>query len=115
MRQRRAVFKTWFNARWRDLILAFGAFMAGDGDDVVFPTGRNGGIRIAARPMSFDAPVSLLLDEGKVARETDEGDEGDFDGVDRENDPAFLVSDEIDDDAQQQEDAELDTDVDKDS
>jgi hypothetical protein len=116
MRQRRAVCKTWFNARWRDLILAFGAFMAEDGDDLTFPTGRSGGIRVAARPMSFDAPVSLLLDEDRVPRETDEGDEDDFDGVDRENDPAFLVPDEIDDDAQQSDDAEqMDTDEGKDS
>ena len=116
MRQRRAVCKTWFNARWRDLILAFGAFMAEDGDDLTFPTGRSGGIRVAARPMSFDAPVSLLPDEDRVSRETDEGDEDDFDGVDRENDPAFLVPDEIDDDSQQSDDAEqMDTDEDKDS
>lgn len=106
MRQRRAVCKSWFNARWRDLILAFGAFMADDGDDLTFLTGSNGGIRVAARPMSFDAPVSLLLDEDSVARETDEGDEDDFDGVDRQNDPAFLVPDEIDDEAQQQDDSE---------
>jgi hypothetical protein len=116
MRQRRAVCKTWFNARWRDLILAFGAFMAEDGDDFTFPTGSSGGIRVAARPMSFDAPVSLLLDEDIVPRETDEGDEDDFDGVDRENDPAFLAPDEIDDDAQQQDNAEqMDTNEDKDS
>jgi len=50
--------------------------------------------------------VSLLLDEDRVARETDEGDVGDFDGVDWENAPAFLAPDEIDDDAQQQADAE---------
>jgi hypothetical protein len=116
MRQRRAVCKTWFNARWRDLILAFGAFMAEDGDDLTLPTGSTGGIRVAARPMSFDAPVSLLLDEDKVPRESEEGDEDDFDGVDRENDPAFLVPDEIEEDTPQRDDAEqMDSNEDKDS
>lgn len=116
MRQRRAVCKSWFNARWRDLILAFAAFMSDDGDDLTLPTGRRGEIRVTARPMSFDAPVSLLLEEDRVARESDEGDEDDFDGVDRENDPAFLVPDEIDDDAQSEDDAErMDNDQDKNS
>jgi hypothetical protein len=90
--------------------------MAEDGDDITLSTGSSGGIRVAARPMSFDAPVSLRLNEDPATRETDKGDEDDFDGVDRENDPAFLAPDEIADDARQQDDAEqMDTNEDKDS
>jgi len=94
MRQRRAVCKRWFNARWRDLILAFGAFLAGDAGEIILPTGNADRIRVAAKPMSFDAPVSLALEEDRVTRETQEGDTDDFDGVERDNDPAFFEPDE---------------------
>jgi hypothetical protein len=95
MSQRRAVCKSWFNAKWRDLILAFGAFLADGESEFTLPTGKTRGIRIAAKPMAFDAPISLMLEEDRVAIETAEGDVDDFDGVERENDPAFFVPDEL--------------------
>ena len=76
------------------MILAFGAFLAGDAGEIILPTGNADRIRVAAKPMSFDAPVSLALEEDRVTRETQEGDTDDFDGVERDNDPAFFEPDE---------------------
>lgn len=106
MSQRRAVCKSWFNAKWRDLILAFGAFLSDGDSEFTLPTGKTGGILIAAKPMSFDAPISLMLEEDKVAIETAEGDVDDFDGVERENDPAFFVPDELEADPKDQDGAD---------
>jgi hypothetical protein len=94
MRQRRAVCKYWFNAKWRDLILAYAAFLADGCSEFTLAVGTSAGIRVEARPMTFDAPVSLLVDDVRTQSPTEEGDENDFDGLDRESDP-FFRSDEL--------------------
>jgi hypothetical protein len=104
MRQRRAVCKYWFNAKWRDLILAYAAFLADGGGEFTLPAGTSAGIRVGANPIAFDAPVSLLVDDVGSQGPTAEGDENDFDGVDRESDPAFLVTDELESEADDRDD-----------
>ena len=77
-RLRRSFCKNWWNARWRDMLRAFAAFLAKEGGSFILPLGGDAEAIIDASPMRFDAPLSIANDdlvppteEGQVEDETE--------------------------------------------
>ena len=77
-RLRKSFCKNWWNDRWRDLLRALVAFLANGKEQLSLPLGGGVVAGIAAGPMGFEAPVSILeedpplpLDEGLVEDETE--------------------------------------------
>lgn len=59
---RRGVCKTWFNARWRDLVAGFSQWI-GDGEQTLgLSMGISERATVGTRPLLFSAPVSLAAD-----------------------------------------------------
>jgi len=58
-RIRRSFCKNWWNARWRDLMLAFMAWVANEQECIEIPVGLQQVIRLNARPLVFETQVSL--------------------------------------------------------
>jgi hypothetical protein len=69
---RRRFCRNWWNDRWRDLLLAFVAFLAGDNDKLVFDLGEGTNVGLCRQPLSLISPVSLGPD---IAPLTDEADD----------------------------------------
>lgn len=58
-RLRRGFCKSWWNDRWRDLLLAYLTSISGGFDQIEIPCGGDQAFRIAARPLLFESPVSV--------------------------------------------------------
>ena len=56
-RLRRSFCKSWWNPRWRDMLRAFTANLAGQGDQVELPLSPDATLPLATIPMRFGAPV----------------------------------------------------------
>jgi len=105
---RRSVCKSWFNAKWRDLLAAYTAHLAGNYTYISLPVSSTAGIILSPTLMTMSAPVSLAPDQEPGASiVTQEGDEDDFDGIDRERDPAFMADDFDDQADDETEEADL--------
>ena len=70
-RLRKSFCKNWWNDRWRDLIRAFAAALANEREEFSLPLGGDGVATIAASPMSFDAPLSIVENGSVSAAEED--------------------------------------------
>ena len=79
-RLRRSFAKTWRNARWRDMLLAFLHWLADGRGELVVPVSSDENLVLALPPLSWMAPVSMPLD-AEVA-EPDDDDPSDDDEVD---------------------------------
>jgi hypothetical protein len=85
-RARRSQCKMWWNDRWRDLISATVSWISAEGSTIAVPVGSQTVLRVAARPILLESPVSYD-EEGATASEgivdlegipeTDDADEGD--------------------------------------
>lgn len=77
-RMRRGFCKSWWNARWRDLILAYTSWLSGGNSFIELPVGSDQSIKLCCRPITFESPVSLVglttasEIEADVEAETDE-------------------------------------------
>jgi len=88
---RRSFCKNWWNARWRDMLRAFVAFLANDAKEFSLPLGGDAEAVINASPMSFYIPLSIadnvsatdLTEESHAEDETeaDALDDGEFEGM----------------------------------
>jgi hypothetical protein len=58
-RLRRGFCKNWWNARWRDLMLAYTTFVANPNGMIPIPMGSEVSALIDARPFLFESPASL--------------------------------------------------------
>lgn len=74
-RLRRSFAKSWRNARWRDMQLAFLAWIADGSDEISIPTGPSEEFILHLPPMTFDAEFSV----GNAGEEVDEDDPSDDD------------------------------------
>jgi hypothetical protein len=84
---RRGFCKGWWNARWRDLMLAYVAAVGDEHGGLSLPLGSDQGSVVDLRPTSFWAPVSL----GGISEITEEKDitDEDLDALDEEPDWQF--------------------------
>lgn len=64
-RLRRSVPRSWRNARWRDLILAFLYWFSGGQQKVLLKTGSTNGITIDLPTISMISPVSIRMEAGE--------------------------------------------------
>ena len=62
-RLRRSFAKTWRNARWRDMLLAFLHWLADGKDSLSVPVSSEEGIVLGLPPISWQVPVSLPVEE----------------------------------------------------
>jgi hypothetical protein len=58
-RLRRGFCKSWWNARWRDLMLAYTSWVSGGSSFIELPVGSEQNIELSYRPVIFESPVSL--------------------------------------------------------
>jgi hypothetical protein len=70
-RLRRSFAKSWRNARWRDMLLAFLYWLAEGGDFLDAPTGSESAIRLALPPLRFVSPISVATASDETADEDD--------------------------------------------
>jgi hypothetical protein len=64
---RRRQCKSWWNAEWRDRILASMFWLAGGGETIEVMLGSDVSVHVAGRPVVFTSPVSYLEPENKSA------------------------------------------------
>lgn len=105
---RRGFCRSWWNARWRDLLLAYTTSIADSSDVIELAVGDGQVFEIRSRPVVLVAPFSLAGEDVPEAEETeallDELDQGDIgygetlaDGVDDETVPCADDSSDIED------------------
>ncbi len=70
-RLRKSFCKNWWNDRWRDLLRAFVAALANGKEEFSLSLGGDAAATIAARPMSFDVPLSIANDPPVSTAEED--------------------------------------------
>ena len=70
-RLRRSFAKTWRNARWRDMMLAFLWWIADGKDALALPVANERTIVLSIPPASFSSPVSVLHDSEDPPDEDD--------------------------------------------
>ena len=85
-RLRRSFAKTWRNARWRDMLLAFLHWLAEGRDSFAVPVSSEEGIVFGLPPIFWQAPVSLPVEE--EAPEPDDDDPSDDDQPDEPEEPS---------------------------
>ena len=107
---RRGVCKSWFNARWRDLVAGFAQWI-GDGEMMLrLPMGTTEMAIIATRPFLFSAPMSLAVEAIATGHgmpldsNTDEEDAELL--AERLDDPAFRDVDDAEDESDEKSDSE---------
>lgn len=82
-RARRRVCKNWWNAEWRDRLIAFTRWLAPDNGSAVFPVGGSATIEMAVLPTKFLSPWTYFegpkcaLDETMDIELVEEEEEGD--------------------------------------
>ena len=98
---RRSFCKNWWNARWRDMLRAFAAFLSSGEEKFILPLGGDAKAIVDASPMNFDAPLSIVGDVPVPATEVDhiEGETeadalDDFDGDSDKEDFEYVFEDE---------------------
>jgi hypothetical protein len=64
---RRRQCKSWWNAEWRDRILASMFWLAGEGETIEVKLGSDVSISVSNRPIVFTSPVSYIEPEKKSA------------------------------------------------
>lgn len=79
-RLRRSFAKTWRNARWRDMLLAFLHWLSGGAASLAVPMSSEESLGFALPPMTWAAPVSLPVDQESA--EPDDDDPSDDDEAD---------------------------------
>jgi len=79
-RLRRSFAKTWRNARWRDMLLAFLHWLAKGQNSLTVPVSSEDGIVLRLPPISWQVPVSLPVEH--EAPEPDDDDPSDDDEPD---------------------------------
>ena len=84
-RLRRSFAKTWRNARWRDMLLAFLHWLADGGDLFTVLVSSEEGIVFGLPPIFWQAPLSLPVEE--EAPEPDDDDPSDYDEPDEPEEP----------------------------
>lgn len=96
-RLRRSFAKTWRNARWRDMLLAFLHWLADGGAEWRVPVSSDEALVLRLPPVTWMAPVSMPLDA--EVPEMDDDDPSDDDEVDEfeEEDGSNAPSDAEDD------------------
>jgi hypothetical protein len=84
---RRRQCKSWWNAEWRDRILASMTWLTGEGEGIELPLGSDVSVSISNRPLVFTSPVSYIEPEKKqpIFAGEDDGGEEDFDEEDFED------------------------------
>ena len=60
---RRSFCKSWWNARWRDMLLAYLSIISNDADEIVLTVASDNMIIISARPITLQTPVSVEIDD----------------------------------------------------
>ena len=83
-RLRRSFTKSWRNAKWRDMLLAFLHWLADGDGDLAVPAGGDAAVTLGLPPVVFMAPMSVALsdDEEEECDTEDELAMGDDDLVD---------------------------------
>lgn len=84
-RLRRSFAKTWRNARWRDMMLAFLSWISAGKDELNIPVADGRFISLALPPASFLSPVTALHD----GEDPPDEDDPDFDESDLDDYPDF--------------------------
>lgn len=79
-RLRRSFAKTWRNARWRDMLLAFLNWLAEGRSELVVPVSSSESLILTLPPMIWMAPISMPLKEEDA--EPDDDDPSEDDDVD---------------------------------
>jgi len=88
-RLRRGFCKSWWNARWRDMLLAYLYQLSGGEDSIVLPVGSDSSITLSARPIMLQSPVSILLETESQDVAIDDIDIEVVDVVDEEDEYEF--------------------------
>ncbi|MEW8692241.1 MAG: toll/interleukin-1 receptor domain-containing protein [Candidatus Thiodiazotropha endolucinida] len=60
---RRSFCRNWWNARWRDLMLAYTSTITEEMQSIEIPVGTDQMIMVSPRPITFDLSVSLFSDD----------------------------------------------------
>jgi hypothetical protein len=98
---RRGVCKSWFNARWRDLVAGFGQWVGDGRDTLKLPMGAAEMAIVGTRPFLFSAPMSLAAEViAATAGALVDSDTDDEDAellAERLEDPAFRDVDDAED------------------
>lgn len=84
-RARRSECKNWWNAEWRDRILAAMAWLAGEDQEVILPISADLHLSIAPSPLTLTSPVSFA-DPDQVDAPIDVDPEDEWDGLEDEDD-----------------------------
>ena len=96
-RLRRSFAKTWRNARWRDMLLAFLYWLADGGVEWPVAVSTDEALILKLPPVTWMAPVSMPLDaELPEMDDDDPSDDDDIEGSDEEDGPGAAA--ESDDD-----------------
>lgn len=91
LRRRKALCKTWWSAKWRDLSLAFMAHVAQKQESIELPIASGERLELAATPSLLVAPLSITGDYDMTQVESP-GDDSDMD-VDNDLAPGMVDSD----------------------
>ena len=69
---RRSFCRSWWNDRWRDLLMAFIAWLAKDSDCIELPCGGDTKLTVAGSLLALRSPVSLDVDTPDISDLSDE-------------------------------------------
>lgn len=94
-RLRRSFAKTWRNARWRDMLLAFLYWVTDGGEQWRVPVAGAAALVLRLPPVSWMAPIRMPLDA--EAPEADDDDPSDDEGVDRDTEEGLESSSDAED------------------
>ena len=81
---RRSFCKNWWNARWRDLMLAYATYLSEGTGCITIPVGAKQVVTVMQRPMMFDSPVSLHKANKAAEIELDDETDDQLDELDSE-------------------------------
>ncbi len=86
-RARRSQCKNWWNDEWRDRILATMTWLADARNALLIPLGSEVDLRVSARPLVFEAPVSYVVSESSTF--VDDLSDYDFEEDDEEREESY--------------------------
>jgi hypothetical protein len=89
-RLRRSFTKSWRNAKWRDMLLALLHWLSDGDTSLIVPVGSDAALSLRLPPVTFSAPVSIILPE-------DDEEELDADDDLATDDDAAVDIDDLDD------------------
>jgi hypothetical protein len=73
-RLRRSFAKSWRNARWRDMLLAFLSSVSTDKEAIVIPMSSRESLHLTLPPITFRSPVSMVGGEPPISEDQDDPD-----------------------------------------